>query len=221
MNALLVYPDSPNVFFNLQHTLEVLGKKAMLPPLGLLTVGALLPETWSKRFVDLRVRGLTADDLHWADYAFMSLTAVHAQEESALYAVAVCKAAGIKVVIGGVGFWPDDETLDRHFDRYAAVDHFILNEAEVTLPRFLEDLERGQPERVYRSDELSAIRLDNDLKIVEMEDSMDIAALFVAISEMKKDGHKVSLVPPPDVLLPGYASKLINALGTVVRAFRR
>ena len=76
MNALLVYPEFPNTFWSYKHALKFIRKKAAFPPLGLLTLGAMLPEEWSLRLVDLNVRNLTAKDLSWADCAFVSAMAV-------------------------------------------------------------------------------------------------------------------------------------------------
>lgn len=149
MKALLIYPDAPEIFFNLRHTLDVLGKGALMPPVGLLTVAALLPRSWQKRFVDLQVRDLSDDDIAWADIVLISLTAANVQDDSALRAISRCKAAGLRIVAGGPGWLNDEESFAAQRERFAAVDHFVLGEAEVTLPGFLEDLEAGEPRRVY------------------------------------------------------------------------
>jgi radical SAM superfamily enzyme YgiQ (UPF0313 family) len=142
MNILLVYPEFPDTFWSFKHALEFVGKRAALPPLGLLTVAAMLPPEWTLRLVDANVRGLTAKDLAWADCAFISAMVV--QRESARRIVAQCKAAQLRVVAGGPLFTSECEQIE-------GVDHFILNEAEVTLPSFIEDLARGHPKRVYAS----------------------------------------------------------------------
>ena len=67
MKALLLYPEFPDTFWSFKHALKFIGKKASLPPLGLLTVAAMLPREWSKRLVDVNVRRLRADDLAWAE----------------------------------------------------------------------------------------------------------------------------------------------------------
>jgi len=129
-NALLIFPASPDVFFNLHHVLEVVKKKGVVPPLGLLVVGALLPEAWGKRFLDLHARALTAADLEWADIAFVSLTAATVQDKSALEVIARLKQAGIRVVAGGTGFFPEPEAFELQRKTYNDVDHFVLREAE-------------------------------------------------------------------------------------------
>jgi len=146
MNALLIYPRFPDTFWSLRHALRLGGKRASSPPLGLLTVAAMLPEDWGKRLVDLNVRSLTDADLAWADYALVSAMVV--QRDSAHRIVRRCKEAGLTVVAGGPLF------ASEHRD-FPDVDHFVLNEAEVTLPPFLDDLARGQAKRMYTSTEFA------------------------------------------------------------------
>lgn len=141
MNVLLVYPRMPDTFWSMQHALQVLGKKAFFPPLGLLTIASLLPERWDKRLVDANVRGMSDDDLGWADFVFLS--AMNVQEPSARRLIAQAKAAGVPVVAGGPLF-------THEWELFPDVDHFVLNEAELTLPAFVEAVEAGEtPERVY------------------------------------------------------------------------
>ena len=149
MNALLIYPAFPDTFWSFKHALKFIRKKAAYPPLGLLTVGAILPQKWSKRLIDLNVAKLTKKDLKWADCVFVSAMAI--QRESAHQLIAACKEAGLKVIAGGPLFTSED-------DQYEAVDHFVLNEAELTLPSFLKDFKRGCAKRVYRTPAYADIR---------------------------------------------------------------
>ena len=149
MKTLLLYPEFPDTFWSFKHALKFIRKQASLPPLGLLTVAAMLPSNWEKRLVDLNVRKLTEQDLAWADTAFISAMVV--QRNSVQQIIAHCKAAGLKVVAGGPLFTAE-------YDQFDEVDHFILNEAELTLPPFLDDLEAGCAKRVYTSDEFPEIQ---------------------------------------------------------------
>jgi radical SAM superfamily enzyme YgiQ (UPF0313 family) len=142
MRVLLVYPEFPDTFWSFKHALTFVHKRASLPPLGLLTVAAMMPEAWEKRLVDLNVRRLTQRDLDWADMAFVSAMTV--QRTSAHAVIARCKAAGLTVVAGGPLF------ITEHTD-FPDVDHFVLNEAELTLQPFLNDLESGSPRRIYET----------------------------------------------------------------------
>jgi hypothetical protein len=66
-NALLVYPEFATSFWSFKFTLQYLGKKSSMPPLGLLTLANLFPEDYNVRLVDMNVRPLTDADLQWAD----------------------------------------------------------------------------------------------------------------------------------------------------------
>lgn len=143
MRILLVYPEFPDTFWSFRYALRFIRKKASFPPLGLLTVAALLPQEWEKRLVDLNVQPLTQRDLEWADYVFIS--AMGAQRESARAIIARCHEAEVPIVAGGplfLGEWQD-------FDQ---VDHFVLGEGELSLPPLLADLERGSPQPVYAAE---------------------------------------------------------------------
>ena len=72
MKILLVYPHYPDTFWSFRHALKFIDRKASFPPLGLLTVAAMLPGEWEKRLVDMNVRPLSDQDLEWADYVFIS-----------------------------------------------------------------------------------------------------------------------------------------------------
>jgi radical SAM superfamily enzyme YgiQ (UPF0313 family) len=140
-----VYPECPDTFWSFKYALRFIRKRAGSPPIGLLTVAAMLPKDWSLRLVDMNVDKLRPRDLEWADCAFVSGMAI--QREAAHRVIAQCKQAGLTVVAGGPLFTIEHE----HFPE---VDHFVLNEAEVTLPPFLADLAAGRAERLYASTEL-------------------------------------------------------------------
>ncbi len=142
MNILLIYPKFPDTFWSFSYALRFIGKKAAFPPLGLLTVAAMLPQGVQTRLVDVNVDRLTDEDLSWADMVFIGAMAV--QRESAGKIIARCKQSGLKVVAGGPLFTAEPEAFGQ-------VDHLVLDEAELTLPPFLEDLSNGRPQRVYRA----------------------------------------------------------------------
>ena len=144
MNILLLAPEIPDTFWSFKYALKFVRRRASTPPLGLLTVAAMLPAEWQKRLVDLTVTRLTDADLAWADYAFVGGMVV--QRKSAREVIARCKAAGVPVVAGGPLFSVEHESFPE-------VDHFVLNEAELTLPSFLADLGNGHARRLYASDD--------------------------------------------------------------------
>jgi radical SAM superfamily enzyme YgiQ (UPF0313 family) len=140
-NILLVHPEFPTTYWSFEHALPFVGKKASLPPLGLMTVAAMLPADYEARLVDLNVWPLALEDLLWADLVFISAMIV--QKRSFDQITALCREYGKPVVAGG----PYPISM---FEQIEGVDHFVLDEAELTLPRFLKDLEEGRPQRVYR-----------------------------------------------------------------------
>ena len=72
MNILLVSPKTPDTFWSFKHALRFVSKRASFPPLGLLTIAAMLPREWSLRLVDLNVSRLADDDLRQADLVMIS-----------------------------------------------------------------------------------------------------------------------------------------------------
>lgn len=143
MNILLLYPRFPDTFWSFKHALKFIAKKATHPPLGLLTVAAMLPDDWEQKLVDMNVSPLRDSDLTWADYVFLSAMAV--QQDAVREILARCREMGVKVVAGGPLFTAEH-------DRFDGVDHFVLNEAELTLPQFLADVERGEARHVYTAE---------------------------------------------------------------------
>ena len=140
-----MYPDT---FWSFKHALKFVSKKASFPPLGLLTVAAMLPEDWNKKLIDMNADELKNEDILRADFVFISAMSV--QSKSADEVIERCKKLNTKIVAGGPLFTSSSEY-------YENVDHLILNEAEITLPQFLNDLERGNPKHKYKSEEWADI----------------------------------------------------------------
>jgi radical SAM superfamily enzyme YgiQ (UPF0313 family) len=141
---LLVYPSIPTTYWSYKYALPFVRRKAVMPPLGLLTVAALLPPEFELRLVDTNVAPLSAQDVDWADLVFVSAMIV--QKRSFEEVVHLCRERGRTVVAGGP--YPSSS-----HELIRGVDHFVLDEAELTLPPFLRDLELGCPRRVYRNPE--------------------------------------------------------------------
>ncbi len=150
MKALLVYPRYPDTFWSFRQALKLLGKEATHPPLGLLTVASLLPKDWQLKLVDLNVEPLKDKDLAWADMIFLSAMAV--QRESAEEVISQAMKRGKKIVAGGPLF------TVFYQDFWEKVDHFVLNEGEITIPHFLSDLFRGQAKKLYTTTEKADLK---------------------------------------------------------------
>ena len=151
MRILLVYPQYPDTFWSFKHALKFIFKKAVFPPLGLVTVAAMLPEEWEKKLVDMNTTALTDKDLKWADYVFISAMVV--QQKSAGEVVERCRKLGTKIIAGGPFFSRGYEENWFH-----GIDHLVLNEAENIMPRLLGDLKKGCAQHVYSSEERPDIR---------------------------------------------------------------
>ena len=169
MNVLLIYPEFPDTFWSFKHALKFIRKKSAHPPLGLLTVAAMLPKEWSKRLVDCNVKKITEKDLAWADYAFISGMVV--QRDTSRQIISRCKEAGLKVVAGGPLFISE-------YEQFGEVDHFVLNEAELTLPLFLADLEQGCAKHVYTTSEFCDIR-KTEAPMWELADLTQYASMSI------------------------------------------
>jgi radical SAM superfamily enzyme YgiQ (UPF0313 family) len=143
MNILLIYPKYPDTYWSFKHALRFISKKAAVPPLGLITVSAMLPGNWNKRLIDMNVTKLKPANIAWADYVFIS--AMYVQKSSVDRVIEECLEQGVKIVAGGPLF-------TQEYENYPHIDHFVLNEAEITMPMFLDDLAKGlQPCKIYKT----------------------------------------------------------------------
>ncbi len=144
MRILLINPDIPVTFWSFKTALKFISRKALVPPLGLLTVAAMLPRDWETKLVDMTTTKLRDRDIRWADYVFV--TAMLIQQKSVDQVIERCRKIGTKVVAGGPLFTSLPE-------RYLHVDHLVLKEAELTLPLFIKDLQEGVARNVYNTHE--------------------------------------------------------------------
>lgn len=144
MKALLLYPRFPQSFWSYDRFMEIAGFKAVLPPLGIITVAALLPENWETRFYDRNVKPETESDWEWCDLVILSAMLVQKPDFHALIQKAV--QLGKKVAVGG----PYPTSVPQ--DALAAGAHYlVLDEGEATVPQFLEALAQGQEQGIFRS----------------------------------------------------------------------
>ena len=142
MNTLFVWPEIPVTYWGAQYSMRLIGKRAVMPPLSLLTVAALCPREWNMRLVDLNIEQLDQADLEWADLVLISGMAI--QHRSMVETLSRCKQAGVATVVGGPHATSSPERL-------ADATHLLLDEGEITLPLFLHDLAAGNPQRVYNA----------------------------------------------------------------------
>lgn len=148
MKILLVYPEYPRTFWSFHYALKFVSRKAGFPPLGLLTVSALIPDNIERKLIDMNVDRLTDRDINDVDYVFISAMIV--QKESVDKVIEQCRKNNTPIVCGGPLFTVEE-------DEYDHVDHLVLNEGEITLPRFLEDLKNGCQKHKYKTDKVPDI----------------------------------------------------------------
>jgi radical SAM superfamily enzyme YgiQ (UPF0313 family) len=142
MKILLVYPQNPDTFWSFKHVLRFVSKRSTFPPLGLLTVAAMLPQDWEFKLVDLNVERLKDADLSWADYVMLSAMIVH--KHSAKEIIGRCNALKKPVIAGGPLFTTGHEEFPN-------VQHFVLGEAEDVIPELATDMLAGRARRYYKA----------------------------------------------------------------------
>ena len=142
MRLLLVSPRTPDTFWSFAHVLRFVAKKAAFPPLGLLTVAALLPRDWELKLVDLNVERLDDADILRADYVLLGAMIV--QRESVREIARRCQALGKRIIAGGPLFTTGHEAFPE-------IAHFVLGEAEEIMPQVIADLRAGTLQHIYRS----------------------------------------------------------------------
>ncbi|MFM7512280.1 MAG: B12-binding domain-containing radical SAM protein, partial [Cyanobium sp.] len=137
MRTLFIYPEFPKTFWSYEKILELIDRKVLLPPLGLVTVAALLPQSWEMKLVDRNVREVREEEWAWAELVVISGMIV--QKADMAEQIARAKARGLPVAVGGpfASSTPDAPELD-------GADFKVLDEGEITLPLFVEALERGE-----------------------------------------------------------------------------
>jgi radical SAM superfamily enzyme YgiQ (UPF0313 family) len=172
MKILLVYPEIPNTFWGFRDALKFISKKAAEPPLGLITVAAMLPKDWELKLIDMNITKLKNEDILWADYVFLGAMVV--QIASFKEVVRRCNVLDRKVVAGG-------PLVTTQYEDILGVDHFILNEAEKTLPHFLNDLNNGKPKHIYASNEFPEMNL-SPVPLWQLLDSKKYATMDMQFS---------------------------------------
>ena len=136
MKVLLIYPLFPKTFWSYEKILELINRKVLLPPLGLITVAAILPQTWEFKLVDRNIRTATEEEWAWADLVILSAMIV--QKPDLMDQIQEAKRRGKPVAVGGPYSSSTPEEVEA-----VGVDYLILDEGEITLPLFVEAIERG------------------------------------------------------------------------------
>jgi radical SAM superfamily enzyme YgiQ (UPF0313 family) len=144
MNVLLLYPRFPKSFWSFEKMIELMGRKALIPPLGLITVAAILPQEWNYKLVDLNVREVTEAEWSWSEMVICSAMIV--QKPDLLAQIQEAKRRGKRVAVGG----PYATALPNEVSEVGA-DYLILDEGELTIPLFVEAVKQGQMSGKFRA----------------------------------------------------------------------
>ncbi len=138
---LLLYPKVPDAtYWSFSFVLNLINKRAVQPPLGLLTVAGLLPKSYELRLKDLNIELCSDDDIRWADAVFISAMIV--QKDS--FAQCIKQANNLNVPVVAGGSYPT-----TNFAEINGVNYYVLGEAEDILPFFIRDWEAGKAKKVY------------------------------------------------------------------------
>ena len=146
MRVLLIYPVFPQTFWSYDKILELVDRKVLLPPLGMLTVAAILPQEWEFQLVDRNIREVTEAEWKWAELVIFSAMIV--QKQDLLAQIQAAKQRGKLVAVGG----PYSTSLPDE-PKAAGADFLILDEGEITLPMFVEAINRGKTSGIFRATE--------------------------------------------------------------------
>ncbi len=143
MNVLLISPATPVTFWSLKYAMRFVARRAAFPPLGLLTVAAMLPRRWNLRLVDMEVTQLSDADILWADYVMVSAMIVHKASIEA-EVLPRCQALGRPVIGGGPLF-------TTGYEEFAGQVQAVLGECEESIDALVRDMEAGRLQEVYRA----------------------------------------------------------------------
>ena len=171
MRTLLVYPVFPPTFWSYEKILELVNRKVLLPPLGLITVAAILPQEWEFKLCDRNIRPVSEEEWNWAELVVFSGMIV--QKEDLLAQIREAKQRGKSVAVGG----PYATSVPQEVQT-AGADFLILDEGEITLPLFVEAIQKGETQGIFRATEKPDVTLTPipryDLLEFDAYDSMSV-----------------------------------------------
>ena len=171
MRVLLIYPVFPQTFWSYDKILELVDRQVLLPPLGMLTVAAILPQEWEFKLVDRNIREVSQAEWEWAELIIFSAMIV--QKSDLLEQIQEAKKRNKLVAVGGpyATSLPDEP-------KAAGADFLILDEGELTLPLFVEAIAKGSTSGTFRATEKPDITITPipryDLLELDAYDSMSV-----------------------------------------------
>ena len=151
INVLMIQPKTPQTFWTHDNSLKAAGFKTVMPPLGLMTVAAMLPENYKVKLTDLNVGDLDLREVDRSDIVFLTGMWIH--QESFINVLRICRERGKTVIAGGPFVQSAYGMTGREHLELDKIDHLILYEAENNLPQFLQDYEQGVAKKIYDNKE--------------------------------------------------------------------
>ncbi|MFH0823382.1 MAG: B12-binding domain-containing radical SAM protein [Pseudomonadota bacterium] len=203
MKAILVNPPIPKTFWSFESVLEITGKSAVMPPLGLITVAALLPDDWDLKLIDMTFEKPAEQD--WDECDVVLTSGMSVQYHGILDVVREGKRRGKTVLVGGPWAFHFPEEALR-----AGADLVVAGEGELTVPRLLEHLRRGESGIIIRAEGLADMEtsppprydildLDRYLNVsIQFSRGCPFQCEFCDVTLML--GHKVRTKRPAQVL---------------------
>lgn len=153
----MIQPRTPQTFWSHDSASKSAGFKTVMPPLGLMTVAAMLPKNYHITLVDLNVREMDTKDVEQSDIVFLTGMWIH--RESFLTVLNICHSLGKTIVAGGPFVQSAFGRPGQDYLESEKIDHLIIYEAENNLPRFLKDFEEGRAVKVYDNKEKPPLAL--------------------------------------------------------------
>ena len=141
--VLMIFPRfNTDSFWNYRAACELTGARYPAAPLGLITVAALLPQSWEVRLVNRNTETLADADLEWADLVMTG--GMLFQQPDTLRIIDMCRARRKPVVVGG----PDVTSTP---DNYSRANFRVLGEAEEIMEDFVAAWRSGAEQGVFHA----------------------------------------------------------------------
>jgi radical SAM superfamily enzyme YgiQ (UPF0313 family) len=143
-NVLMVFPKfNSHSFWNLQEVCDIIGVRCPAPPLGLITVAALLPPAWNIRLINRNAEELSEADIDWADMVMTG--GMFPQQADTFVLIKLCHSRGKPVVVGGPAPTSSPQI-------YGEADFLVLGEAEGVIDQFIAAWSTGAKKGVFEAE---------------------------------------------------------------------
>lgn len=151
LKCLLIHPKfSAFSFWNYVDAAKTIGARTPSPPLGLITLAAILPQHWEFRLMDLNAEDFSESDWAWAD--LVCVGGMLPQQNGILAVIDRALKDGKYVAVGGSD--PSSQP-----DLYKHADVLVVGEGESAVPVWMKSWEEGNPRGVFKETEKPDVTL--------------------------------------------------------------